>query len=202
MEYFAIANCDLKKIQYKKNLLYEVKKKNERNYMENELIPIHKMIYEIRNKKVMLDSDLAGLYEVEVKQLNRAVKRNISRFPEDFMFQLSPDEWDNLKYQIGTSSWGGKRKLPFVFTEHGIAMLSGILNSDIAININIQIMRTFISLRQYIISQNDTNEQIADLRKLLLLYIEKNDKKVNEIMIALNNLLEKPKETKTIGFTK
>ena len=107
----------------------------------------------------------------------------------------------SLKYQIGTSSWGGKRKSPFVFTEQGIAMLSGLLNSNIAINVNIQIMHTFVKLRHYVLSQSDTNEQITELRKLLLLYIEKNDDRVNDIVIALNNLIERPKETKKIGFS-
>ncbi|MCL2809965.1 MAG: ORF6N domain-containing protein [Treponema sp.] len=103
--------------------------------MKNKLLSIQKIIYEIRGQKVLLDSDLANLYEVEVRALNRAVKRNITRFPKDFMFQLTNEEWDNLKCQNGTSSWGGKRKLPFVFTEQGIAMLSGLLNSEIAINV-------------------------------------------------------------------
>ena len=168
--------------------------------MQNELIHIQRMIYEIRGQKVMFDSDLAELYKVEVKALNRAVKRNINRFPHDFMFQLTREEWDNLKCQFGTSSWGGKRKLPSVFTEQGIAMLSGLLNSEIAINVNIDIMRAFVKLRHYVLSQNDTNEQITELRKLLLLYIEKNDKRVNEIIIALNNLIEQPPKSKTIGF--
>ena len=168
--------------------------------MANNLIPIHNMIYEIRGHKVMIDSDLALLYQVEVKALNRAVKRNIKRFPDDFMFQITGEEWKNLKYHFGTSSWGGKRKLPYVFTEQGIAMLSGLLNSDIAINVNINIMRAFVQLRHYALSQAGTNEQIAELRKLLMLYIEKNDKRVNEIIIALNNLIEQPREPKKIGF--
>jgi hypothetical protein len=89
---------------------------------------------------------------------------------------------------------------PHVFTEQGIAMLSGLLNSDIAIKVNIQIIRTFVQLRHYVLTKPDTNEQIAELRKLLMLYIEKNDKRVNDIIIALNNLLDKPKRTKRIGF--
>ncbi|GBU27938.1 hypothetical protein R84B8_01485 [Treponema sp. R8-4-B8] len=89
---------------------------------------------------------------------------------------------------------------PYVFTEQGIAMLSGLLNSDIAINVNIQIMRVFVQLRHYVVTKEDTNEQIAELRKLLMLYIEKNDKRVNDIIIALNNLLEHPKPTRRIGF--
>ena len=171
---------------------------------------IQNMIYEIRGQKVILDSDLAALYKVEVKTLNRIVKRNLNRFPEDFMFQLSGKEWENLRsqsnisflrYQNGTTKMVEKiRYNPHVFTEQGIAMLSGLLNSDVAINVNIQIMRAFVQLRHYFISKNGTNEQIAELRKLLMLYIEKNDKRVNEIIIALNNLIQQPPKTKTIGF--
>jgi len=158
------------------------------------------MIYEIRGQKVMLDHDLAALYQVETKYLNRTVKRNLPRFPADFMFQLTKSEFSNLRCQIDTSSWGGSRYLPYAFTEQGIAMLSGLLNSEIAIKVNIQIMRTFVQLRHYVLDKTDTNEQIAELRKLLMLYIEKNDKRVNEIIIALNNLVEKPPTTKRIGF--
>ena len=160
---------------------------------------IQDMIYEIREQKVMLDSDLAALYEVEPKVLNQAVKRNIERFPADFMFQLEQDEWKILRSQFVTSSHGGRRYAPYVFTEQGIAMLSGLLNSSTAVKVNIQIMRTFVQLRHYVIGK-DTNAQISELRKLLLLYIEKNDKRVNDIIIALNNLITKPVESKKIGF--
>ena len=160
------------------------------------------MIYEIRGQKVMLDSDLAALYEVETFNLNKAVKRNIKRFPIDFMFQLGKREWENLIFQNGISSkrHGGRRSMPYVFTEQGVAMLAAVLNSQKAIDVNIRIMRTFVKLRHYVLSQTTTNEQVAELRKLLLLYIEKNDKRVNEIIIALNNLVEQPKKVKTIGF--
>jgi hypothetical protein len=167
--------------------------------MAGKLAQIQKMIYEIRGQKVMFDSDLAALYQVETKLLNRTVKRNLPRFPADFMFQLTKKEVSNLRCQFGTSSWGGSRYLPYVFTEQGIAMLSGLLNSEIAIKVNIQIMRTFVKLRHYVLSQSK-DEQIAELRKLLMLYIEKNDKRVNEIIIALNNLIEHPPKTKRIGF--
>ena len=169
--------------------------------MKSEPKRIKNLIHEIRGCKVILDSDLASLYQVEVKYLNRTVKRNISRFPVDFMFQLSDKEWESLRCQIGTAKMAGKiRYNPYAFTEQGIAMLSGLLNSDIAIKANIDIMRTFVQLRHYILSKPDTNTQIAELRKLLMLYIEKNDKRVNDIIIALNNLLEKPKQTRRIGF--
>ena len=170
--------------------------------MAKDLAHIQSMIYEIRGYKVMLDSDLARLYEIETGALNRAVKRNIERFPDFFMFQLTEKEYDSLRCQIGISKEGkgGRRFLPFVFTEHGVLMLSSVLNSKKAISINIEIMVTFNKLRQYALSQTDTNVQITELRKLLMLYIEKNDKRVNDIIIALNNLIAQPKETKKIGF--
>jgi hypothetical protein len=163
---------------------------------------LQKMIYEIRGQKVMLDSDLAKLYEIDTKVLNRAVKRNIERFPDIFMFQLTEDEYNSLRCQIGTSNerHGGRRYLPYVFSEHGVLMLSSVLNSKKAITVNIEIMVTFIKMRHYVLSKNDTNEQIAELRKLLMLYIEKNDERVNEIILALNNLIEQPPKTKRIGF--
>ena len=168
----------------------------------NELLKIQNMIYEIRGHKVMLDSDLAALYEVETFNLNKAVKRNIKRFPDDFMFQLTNEEWQNLTFHFGISSkqHGGRRFMPYAFTEQGVAMLATVLNSQRAIDVNINIMRAFVKLRHYALSQADSSEQIAELRKLLMLYIEKNDKRVNEIIIALNNLIEHPKETKKIGF--
>jgi phage regulator Rha-like protein len=162
---------------------------------------IQNMIYEIRGQKVMLDSDLAALYEVETSNLNKAVKRNIERFPDDFMFQLTKAEWENLTFQNGISSQqhGGRRFMPYAFTEQGVAMLASVLNSSKAVVVNINIMRAFVKLRHYVLSQSK-DDQIAELRKLLMLYIEKNDKRVNEIIIALNNLIEQPSKTKTIGF--
>jgi len=169
--------------------------------MANELKHIQNMIYEIRGQRVMIDSDLAALYNVETFNLNKAVKRNSERFPDDFMFQLTKEEWENLIFQNGISNkHGGRRFLPYAFTEQGVAMLAAVLNSPKAINVNINIMRAFVKMRLYVLSQDNTNEQIAELRKLLMLYIEKNDKRVNDIIIALNNLIEQPKKTKRIGF--
>lgn len=116
---------------------------------------IENLIYEIRGKQVMLDSDLAQLYHVETKQLNRQVKRNIQRFDEDFMFQLTDSEYQNLKCQIGTSSlnnYGGRRNLPYVFTEMGVSTLASVLHSTIAINMSKKIIRTFVMMRHYISS--------------------------------------------------
>ncbi len=128
--------------------------------------PIESRIYEIRGQKVMLDFDLAELYGVETKRLNEAVKRNIKRFPADFMFRLEHSELDNLMSQIATSSWGGRRKLPYAFTEQGVAMLSGLLNSDVAIEMNIVIMRTFVYVRQAVVNVRPLSK-VAELEKQL-----------------------------------
>lgn len=126
---------------------------------------IQNMIYEIRVQRVMLDSDLATLYGVETKALNRQVRRNLKRFPEDFMFQLTKDEYEVLKCQIGTSKMGrgGKQKQPLVFTENGLAMLSGILNSNRAIEVNIIIMRTFTKLRSFLAMENSVQDSVDEL---------------------------------------
>ncbi|MEI6752627.1 MAG: ORF6N domain-containing protein [Paludibacter sp.] len=134
---------------------------------------IQNKIYSIRNQKVMLDFDLAELYSVETKKLNLSVKRNINRFPSDFMFQLNAQEWDSLRLQIETSKRGGRRYLPYAFTEQGVAMLSGLLNSDIAIEMNIAIMRSFVAIRQLILKSPDQkiNELQTEIKELKA-YIE------------------------------
>ena len=175
--------------------------------MANKLIQIEKMIYEIRGQKVMLDSDLATLYGVELRSLNQAVKRNIDRFPSDFMFQLTDEEWKNQRSQFVIFNKDTRKYKPFAFTEHGILMLSSVLNSGRAIEINIQIMRIFVKMRHYVLSKSDKNNQITELRKLLMLHIEnteykisEHDKTIEQIIIALNNLIEQPPKTKKIGF--
>lgn len=134
----------------------------------DDLIIIENKIYEIRGQKMMLDFDLAEMYEIETKNLNKAVKRNIERFPQDFMFQLTDEEAklqiSNLRFQNGTSSWGGTRYAPFAFTEQGVAMLSGILRSPRAIEVNINIMRAFVRMRQYLLS-HAPKEELEELRK-------------------------------------
>ncbi|OGI00201.1 MAG: hypothetical protein A2Y25_05390 [Candidatus Melainabacteria bacterium GWF2_37_15] len=168
--------------------------------MDSALIPIQiieNKIFVIRGQRVMLDSDLAILYEVETKRLNEAIKRNIDRFPEDFMFQLNDDEWNILRSQIATFDKVLRKYKPYVFTEQGVAMLSSVLNSKRAIAVNVQIMRVFVKLRQLAFQPT---QEIAELRKLLMLYIEKNDERVDEIIQVLNNLLESPREQKQIGF--
>lgn len=132
--------------------------------------PIQSKIYEIRGQRVMLDRDLAELYQVTTSALNQVVKRNSKRFPSDFMFQLTNQEFANLKSQFVTSSWGGIRKMPYAFTEQGVAMLSGLLNSDIAINANIAIMRAFVAMRNYITTTTQITAELAEIRvKLALL---------------------------------
>jgi len=176
--------------------------------MTNTLKQIQNMIYEIRGQKVMLDSDLALLYGVETFNLNKAVKRNIERFPDDFMFQLTKSEWENLIFQNGMSNkqHGGRRFMPYAFTEQGVAMLASVLNSSKAVTVNINIMRAFVKLRYYVLSQSK-DEQIAELQKLLMVYIEntdhklsKHDKAIEQIIIALNNLITQPPKAKKIGF--
>lgn len=122
-------------------------------------------IYLIRNLKVMLDSDLALLYQVETKRLNEQVKRNVKRFPEDFMFQLTSEEWENLKSQFATSSWGGRRILPYVFTEHGVLMLSSVLNSERAIAVNIKVVRVYNKLREMLFTNQELLHRIEEIER-------------------------------------
>jgi hypothetical protein len=128
---------------------------------------ISRKIFLIRDKKVMLDEDLAELYDVATKRLNEQIKRNIARFPEDFMFQLTPEEFENLKSQFATSSWGGRRKLPNAFTEQGVAMLSGVLHSQRAIKVNIQIMRVFTRLRKMLTDTLSVKLEIEEIKNKL-----------------------------------
>ncbi len=170
---------------------------------------IENRIFTIRGQKVMIDRDLAELYEVKTMVLNQAVKRNKSRFPDDFMFKLTRDELNELitncdRFQTLKHS----PTTPNAFTEQGVSMLSSVLNSDRAIAINIEIIRTFVRLRQYALIQNSTSREIDELRKMLMLHIENTDKKfsehdetINQIIRVLNNLIETPRQTKQIGFT-
>ncbi|MDD2721072.1 MAG: ORF6N domain-containing protein [Gallionella sp.] len=143
----------------------------------------------IRGERVMLSQHLAELYEVEPRVLNQAVKRNIERFPEDFMFQLTPEEFTNLKSQFVTSSWGGIRTAPYAFTEQGVAMLSSVLRSERAIQVNIEIMRAFVRLRQMLA------RKLAALEK-------KYDARFKAVFEAIHELMTPPENIKkrTIGF--
>jgi phage regulator Rha-like protein len=182
--------------------------------MASKKIQIQSLIHEIRGQKVMLDRDLAELYGVEVKRLNEAIKRNIKRFPSDFMFQLTQKEWDVLRSQFATANEAISkvRYRPHAFTEHGVLMLSNVLNSTKAITMSIQIIRVFYKLRKFALQQTSKDIQIEELHKLLMLHIKNSDYKfsehgtaINQIVYALNNLIahkeqEQPKKTKTIGF--
>lgn len=144
---------------------------------------ISNKIYFIRGQKVMLDFDLASLYEVETRRLNEQVKRNISRFPSDFMFQLTEIELENLMSQIATSSWGGIRKLPFAFTEHGVLMLSSVLKSDKSLQTNIQIMRIFTKVRQMLLDTTEIKVDILRIQKKL----ENHDKNIELVFLIWMN---------------
>ena len=133
-------------------------------------------IYLIREQNVMIDSDLAELYQVETRRLNEQVKRNINRFPKDFMFRLTKEEWLNLKSQFATSSWGGRRKEPYVFTEHGVLMLSSVLNSERAIDVNIKIMRVYTKIKGMLLTHKDLLLKVQEIEQK----VSSND---NEIML-------------------
>ena len=179
---------------------------------------IQNRIYELRGERIMIDFDLAQLYEVETKVLNQAVKRNIKRFPEDFMFRLTLTEWEMIRTQFvdGVESAGSMRSqivttyqnrrtssaLPYAFTEQGVAMLSGILNSNTAINMNISIMRAFVAIRKIVSNQNDVTEQLTAIKERL----GGHDLQLSQVYEALENLLNanaaqiKWKERQRIGF--
>ena len=180
---------------------------------------IQNRIYEIRGERVMLDRDLASLYQTETKSLNLAVKRNVKRFPKDFMFQLTKEEFESLRFQIETlekadkslrfqietsKGRGGTRYLPYAFTEQGVAMLSGILNSDKAIQMNIAIMRAFVEERRVLLLQNDLKQQFKEIKERL----GEHDAQLNQIYDAMENLLDekaaqrKWEERERIGFRK
>ncbi|MFA6549534.1 MAG: ORF6N domain-containing protein [Candidatus Margulisiibacteriota bacterium] len=169
-----------------------------------DLIPVERIenkIYVIREQKVMLDRDLAALYGVATRDLNKAVARNLFRFPGDFMFQLSRNEFINLKFQFGTSSWGGTRKLPRAFTEQGIAMLSSVLRSRKAALVNIQIMRTFVRLKQIVSTHKDIELKLNILEQKYGKHLEKHDEEIQAVFDAIRKLMLPPeKPTRKIGF--
>ena len=160
---------------------------------------ISNKIYLIRGVKVMLDKDLADLYGVSTGNLNKSVKRNIKRFPDDFMFQLEKEEFDILIFHFGRSSWGGNRSFPYAFTEQGVAMLSSILNSEKAIEVNIQIVRAFVYMRQYALSHKDLTAKLLELEN-------KYDQQFKDVYDAINFLLQQDnqakaqKQRKKIGY--
>ena len=178
---------------------------------------IQNRIYEIRGERVMIDKDLAVLYEIDVKVLNQAVKRHSKRFPKDFMFQLTKEEWEEIRFQFETleagdslrsqivtskSGRGGTRYMPYAFTEQGVAMLSGILNSDKAIAMNIAIMRAFVEIRRVLIQEGDLRKQLKQIKER----IGEHDVQLNQLYDAMENLLDenagkkKWEERERIGF--
>ena len=165
---------------------------------------IASIIYMIRGERVMLDIDLAELYGVETKVLKQTVRRNLNRFPSDFMFELTKHELENLRSQIASSSWGGARYLPFAFTEQGVAMLSGILNSERAISVNIAIMRTFVQMRKLMFSNAELSQRIGDLEKLMTEHLDDYSADIQDIYEALRQLMRTQEDEgqprRSIGF--
>ena len=158
---------------------------------------IERRIYFARGQKVMIDRDLAGLYQVETKLLNRAVKRNGTRFPDDFMFQLTAGEMEDLRCQIGTSSWGGRRYLPYVFTEHGAVMLASVLNSKRAVDMSILVVRAFIMLREVMVTHRELARKVENL--------ERNQKEHGQSIASIYGVVKKliaprAKPRRPIGF--
>ncbi len=158
-------------------------------------------IYIIRNQKVMVDKDLAELYQVETKQLKRQVRRNIERFPKDFMFELTKKEFENLRSQFGTSSWGGNRYAPLVFTEQGVSMLSSVLNSKRAIAVNINIIRVFTKMREMLTDNLNIKLEIEEIKKRLTSH----SKNIELVFNYLDELIDKKENQKPrtkIGYKK
>jgi hypothetical protein len=152
----------------------------------------------IRGQRVLLDSDLAALYEVETRRLNEQIKRNMGRFPVDFMFQLTGDEFENLKSQFATSSWGGRRKLPLAFTEHGAIMAASVLNSDRAVEMSVYVVRAFVQLRAVLLD----HKALADKLTALERRVSRHDNSLAEVIDAIRALMAQPKPVnRPIGFT-
>jgi hypothetical protein len=168
--------------------------------MSKDIIPLERVaraIFVLRGQKVMLDVDLAQLYDVATGHLNRAVKRNADRFPADFMFQIGGEEAGNLKCQVGISSWGGRRRRPYAFTEQGVAMLSSVLRSQRAVKVNIAIMRAFVKRREVLETNSALAKKFTELEKR----VGKHDKEISAIIEAIRQLMAPPEKPKReIGF--
>ena len=151
----------------------------------------------IRGQRVLLDADLAALYEVETRRLNEQIKRNMGRFPVDFMFQLTADEFENLKSQFATSSWGGRRKLPLAFTEHGAIMAASVLNSDRAVEMSVYVVRAFVQLRVVLLDHKVLADKLAALERR----VSHHDNSLAEVIDAIRALMAQPKPAnRPIGF--
>ena len=177
------------------------------NFMKKDesIIPserIERSIYVIRGQKVILDQDLAVLYGVSTGNFNKAIGRNQKRFPEDFAFRLTKSEWNRLIFQIGISKSGrgGRRKLPIVFTEHGVAMAANLLKSDMAIQISIEIVRTFIRMREFLTTQKEMGKELSELKSFLLKHSNKTDREFRRVWQTIEKLTDKPKNQRQIGF--
>jgi ATP-dependent Clp protease ATP-binding subunit ClpA len=158
-------------------------------------------ILSVRGRRVILDSDLAELYGAPTKRLNEQVSRNRERFPPDFAFTLSSEEWENLKSQIATSSWGGRRKLPYVFTEHGALMAAGVLNSSRAIEVSIYVVRAFVAMREAIANTHELSKRLDELEKGLERRLVQHDHAIAEILAAIRALMRPPEHKgRPIGF--
>ncbi len=160
-------------------------------------ISVDNLIIEIRGQKVIMDSDLAALYEVETRTLNQAIKRNLDRFPEDFMFQLTNKEFTILKLQNATSRWGGRRTLPYVFTAHGAIMAASVLNTSKAVEMSVYVVRAFVRMRTMLLQYKEIAQKVAELETKL----GKHDEAIISIINAVKQLMELPKpKKKEIGF--
>lgn len=169
----------------------------------SDLIQIQNLIYEIRGCKVMLDSDLAKLYGVTTKRLNEAVKRNVLRFPNHYRFQLTSEEFASLRSQFATSmkSKGGRRYMPYVFTEQGVSMLSSVLNSEVAIQMNIKIIDTFVKVRHFALENKELTKRFQELEQYFINYCKDNEKDKQQIYEAIDLLMDRTKPSK-VGFIK
>lgn len=172
---------------------------------QNEMVSIQHvegLIHHVRSKRIILDSDLAKLYQVTTKRLNEQVKRNIDRFPADFLFQLTQEEYASLRSQFATSKQGGRRYLPYAFTEHGVVMAANLLNSKRAIESSIFVVRAFIKLREFAVTYKDLAKKLSEIEKK----VSGHDKTIASIVIAIKRLIEQPKpdpepKKRLIGFT-
>jgi len=190
---------NLEHIKMETNIIVQDRK------IENTIeMSIIQSIHEIRGVRVILDFDLAKRYGVETKNINLSVKRNLKRFPSDFLFKLTSDEWNSLRLQNETSKRGGRRYIPYAFTQEGVAMLSGLLNSDTAIDTNIKIMRAFVALRQYALNYANIEHKLDDFMRETNARLDKNDINFDSIFKLLDELISHKKELEKprnpIGF--
>jgi len=179
-----------------------MKEKKSKDNTVIQTLTIDNAIYIIRNQKVMLDEDLANIYGVETRVLNQAIRRNIERFPEGFMFKLTVKEYSNLMSQIVTSNRGGRRKMPFVFTEHGTVMLASVLRSKRAIEMNIEVIKAFVRIQNILTSNKDILNQLAEIRSFMLKKSNNTDSEFKKVWKAIEDLSKsaEAESSELIGF--